>query len=224
MIEAGEARCQPRVADLCAGPARRICAAVRRERRGSAGRLGRATSRTAKGPAFGEVWSPEQIAGRMRVDFPHDESMRFSHEAIYQSVCVQGGEGLAPGADRLSSHRSGASGSQGQDGEVDPEPPTGPATLCDTASRRWGKSTLGQLASGLRATQGMAGAARPTRRSRIAGSRRRPTRTRSSLKRSAQTSDRFHRERQRGRRKPTRSRSRNDSSVPAIGSVGCCAS
>lgn len=94
--EAGEARCQPRVADIYAGPARRICAAVRWERRGSAGRLGRATSETAKGPAFGEVWSSEQIAGRMRVDFLDDESMRFSHEAIYQSVCVQGGEGSRP--------------------------------------------------------------------------------------------------------------------------------
>ncbi len=26
-------------------------------------------------------WSPEQIANRLRVEFPHDESMRISHEA-----------------------------------------------------------------------------------------------------------------------------------------------
>lgn len=32
--------------------------------------------------------SPEQIAGRLRVRFPHDESMRISHETIYQSLYV----------------------------------------------------------------------------------------------------------------------------------------
>jgi IS30 family transposase len=34
-------------------------------------------------------WSPEQIANRLKVDFPNDESMRISHEAIYQSLYVQ---------------------------------------------------------------------------------------------------------------------------------------
>ena len=29
------------------------------------------------------AWSPEQIAHRLRLDFPHDEAMRISHEAIY---------------------------------------------------------------------------------------------------------------------------------------------
>jgi IS30 family transposase len=35
-------------------------------------------------------WSPEQIGRRLRLEFPDDESMRISHEAIYQSLYVQG--------------------------------------------------------------------------------------------------------------------------------------
>ncbi|WP_309698497.1 MULTISPECIES: IS30 family transposase [unclassified Sphingomonas] len=35
------------------------------------------------------AWSPEQIAGRLPIDFPDDDSMRISHEAIYQALFVQ---------------------------------------------------------------------------------------------------------------------------------------
>ncbi len=36
------------------------------------------------------AWSPEQIANRIRIDFPDDDSMRISHEAIYQSLYIEG--------------------------------------------------------------------------------------------------------------------------------------
>jgi IS30 family transposase len=36
------------------------------------------------------AWSPEQIAHRLKVDFGDDESMRISHEAIYQALFIQG--------------------------------------------------------------------------------------------------------------------------------------
>lgn len=39
---------------------------------------------------WAKAWSPEQISARLKIDFPHDESMRISHEAIYQALYVQG--------------------------------------------------------------------------------------------------------------------------------------
>jgi IS30 family transposase len=35
-------------------------------------------------------WSPEEIAARLRLDFPDDASMRASHETIYQALFIQG--------------------------------------------------------------------------------------------------------------------------------------
>jgi IS30 family transposase len=39
---------------------------------------------------WASAWSPEQICRRLRIDFPDDESMRISHEAIYQALFIQG--------------------------------------------------------------------------------------------------------------------------------------
>ncbi|GHF77731.1 hypothetical protein GCM10017667_01280 [Streptomyces filamentosus] len=36
------------------------------------------------------AWSPEQISRRLHVDFPDDERMRISHEAIYQALFIEG--------------------------------------------------------------------------------------------------------------------------------------
>ncbi len=35
------------------------------------------------------AWSPEQIANRLKIDFPDDGSMRISHEAIYQALYIE---------------------------------------------------------------------------------------------------------------------------------------
>jgi len=40
------------------------------------------------------AWSPEQISSRLPIDYPEDPSMRISHEAIYQSLFIEGRGGL----------------------------------------------------------------------------------------------------------------------------------
>ena len=76
-----------------------------------AGQLHRADATPVAGPATGpwkgrnkprrqdrrwvSSWSPQQISERLKIDFPDDPSMRISHEAIYQSLFVQGRGALA---------------------------------------------------------------------------------------------------------------------------------
>ena len=36
------------------------------------------------------AWSPQQISNRLPIDFPADMSMRISHEAVYQSLYIEG--------------------------------------------------------------------------------------------------------------------------------------
>lgn len=49
------------------------------------GRLLREVSRR-----LAQLWSPQEIARRLRLDYPDDPEMRVSHETIYQSLFVQG--------------------------------------------------------------------------------------------------------------------------------------
>ncbi|WP_067572324.1 IS30 family transposase [Nocardia acidivorans] len=44
--------------------------------------------------AWVSAWSPEQIANRLKHEFPEDDSMRLSHEAIYQALYVESRGGL----------------------------------------------------------------------------------------------------------------------------------
>ncbi|MCP2320911.1 Transposase and inactivated derivatives, IS30 family [Nocardia amikacinitolerans] len=44
--------------------------------------------------AWVTAWSPEQISNRLKIEFPDDESMRISHEAIYQALYVESRGGL----------------------------------------------------------------------------------------------------------------------------------
>jgi len=37
-----------------------------------------------------EWWSPQEIAGRLRIEYPGDPMMQVSHETIYQALFVQG--------------------------------------------------------------------------------------------------------------------------------------
>jgi hypothetical protein len=55
------------------------------------------------------AWSPEQIANRLPIDFPDDESMRISYEAIYRRSTFRAGERC--GANDVRGELS--SGSQG---------------------------------------------------------------------------------------------------------------
>ena len=49
-------------------------------------------NRTVRNLVAGKLaleWSPEQISGWLRDEFPDDESMRVSHETIYRSLFIQ---------------------------------------------------------------------------------------------------------------------------------------
>jgi IS30 family transposase len=52
-------------------------------------------------------WSPRQISRHLERTYPHDPTMRVSHETIYTSLFVQAKGVLRPGADRAAAHQAG---------------------------------------------------------------------------------------------------------------------
>jgi IS30 family transposase len=62
---------------------------------------------------WAKSWSPEQISNRLRLDFPDDESMRISPEAIYQSLYVPRPRRAQARADRVPAHGPGAARAAG---------------------------------------------------------------------------------------------------------------
>lgn len=91
---------RPKPAKLATNP--RLCDYVRER---LSGELKRPDGTAVAGPAtiwkglnkphradrrWATAWSPEQISRRLVVDFPDDEDMRISHEAIYQALYIEG--------------------------------------------------------------------------------------------------------------------------------------
>lgn len=67
---------------------RRACEQRKRPKEAKLATNARLRARVEEGLA--NCWSPEQIAGHLPQEFPHDTTMRVSHETIYQSLYVQG--------------------------------------------------------------------------------------------------------------------------------------
>ena len=67
-------------------------------------------------------WSPEEIAARLRLDFPDDASMRASHETIYQALFIQGRGALRRAlTTRLRTGRALRRPRRRVDGRADPD-------------------------------------------------------------------------------------------------------
>ena len=67
-------------------------------------------------------WSPEEVAARLRLDFPDDSSMRASHETIYQALFIQGRGALRRDlTTRLRTGRALRKPRRRVDGRADPD-------------------------------------------------------------------------------------------------------
>ena len=106
-----------------------------------------------------ELWSPDEIARRLPLDFPDDPEMRVSHETIYQSLFVQGrGElrrDLWPDACARGAPAARSEGPQTAAGEsrgwsTSPngplKPRTGPCPATGKETSFWAKAAAAQSA------------------------------------------------------------------------------
>ena len=78
------------------GPWRAHCRAREETRRPKVAKLCHAPLVAQVTEWLEELWSPQEIAARLRLEFPGDASMQVSHETIYQSLFVQGRGEAAP--------------------------------------------------------------------------------------------------------------------------------
>ena len=72
------------------GAWRAHCRARKESRRPRLGKLSHPPLNELVTQWLEELWSPEEIAQRLRLQFPDDSIMQVSHETIYQSLFVQG--------------------------------------------------------------------------------------------------------------------------------------
>lgn len=59
-----------------------------RTRRPKPAKLCRGPLLTEVSKRLGQLWSPQEISQRVRLDYPDDPEMRVSHETIYKSLYV----------------------------------------------------------------------------------------------------------------------------------------
>jgi len=93
-------------------------------------------------------YSPEQITGRLRLEFGDDPEMWVSSETIYQSLYVQSRGALRRGTGGVSAHRAGAAPAEPQ-GRSAQEPDPGHDQYRGASSRGRGPGGAWQLGGGL---------------------------------------------------------------------------
>lgn len=88
--------------------------ALARRSRARVGKLSNPALREGVVSRLNEKFSPQQVAGELRLMFPHDPEMQVSHETIYQALYVQGRGALRDELRVEKALRSGRTGRKPQ--------------------------------------------------------------------------------------------------------------